>query len=145
MAEERAFDLGDILAITHGYPITLDPYLTILAYLNQRPASVIDSRDAPAAWVLDLHPQLRDLTAPDAPRSEDGCFTDEQLAAWDAWAADAKARIGSTLTLQPIPEQRRDPRSLTELVLDTGVDPRKIWHVDLTQPDLGLTDPDNPA
>lgn len=142
MPEAREFDLGDILAITHGYPITLDPYLDILAYLNQRPASTIDSRTAPAAWIFDQHPRLREITAPDLPNVDP---TDEDLAAWDAWAAEVKARVGQTLILQPIPEDRRDARSLTELVLDTGVDPRKIWHVDLTQPDLGLTDPDDPA
>lgn len=126
----RDFDTADILAFTHRMPIKLDPYIAVLAYLNERPASVLDSRENAAAWILELHPQLKDVTAPNIRSNEEGICTDDQLAAWDAWADGVKAKIGAKLPLQPIPTDHRDQRSLVEQVLDTGVDPKKVWLTD---------------
>ncbi len=139
MIEEREFDTGDVLAITHGYPVELEPYLAILTYLNQRPASTVDSREIPAAWIGHLHPALRQPPAPDVPSANP---TDRDLATWDAWASDVRARIGARLTLSPIPRSLRDQRSLIELVLDRGADPNKLWPIDPAQPDLGIGDRD---
>jgi hypothetical protein len=139
----RDFDVADILAVTHGLPVELDPYIAILAFLNERPASVLESRSEATAWIFELHPRLQEFTAPGVAGNQRGEYTDDDLAVWDAWAAQVKARVGDTLPLQPIPRERRDPRSLLERVLDTGVDPAKVWLLDPNRPDPGLAGPDD--
>jgi hypothetical protein len=140
MTEAREFDLTAVLAMTHGYPILLEPYLEIMAYLNQRPASTVDSRTIPAAWIFHLHPVLRRFTAPDVSGVEP---TERDLAVWDAWAADVQIQVGARLALSPIPPDVRDQRSLVELLLDRGADLNKIWLIDPSKPGLGLDAPDD--
>jgi hypothetical protein len=145
MPDSREFAVTEILAISHGLPITLDPYIAILTYLNGRPASVLDSREIPGAWIRELHPVLNTINAPNI-RSNGGNYTSAQLDAWDAWAEDAQARIGvATLALQPIPPDCRDQRTLMDQVLDTGVDPAIVWNTDPSRPNPSKGNPENHA
>jgi hypothetical protein len=129
----RKFDLYAILAITHHLPSEARQFQEILEYVSgvpiPAPSHALGVVEPCAAWLIEQHPQLRDVPAvPD--------FADE--AAMDAWADEQKARIGVTeLPVRPLPDERR--RALPaylERVLD-HVDPAKVYVTDPDQSRLG--------
>jgi hypothetical protein len=119
--------LYDILSVTHGLPTELDPYLEILGFMVGERLTVVTAlpaRDLCAPWLLEQHPQLRDVQMPDFPTDRTG-----GEAAMDAWVDSLTPALGSRLPVSPLPPGRWASPSIMDVILDRK-DPRKVWVVD---------------
>lgn len=117
----RVFRLYDVLAVTHHLPSVGSDYQAILEYLSGEPipapTHALRVADECRTWLLEQHPELCDV--PPCPDFQ----SDE--AAMDAWCAEQALRVGETMTLDPLPLDRRDFRSHMESLLE-HVDPQDV-------------------
>lgn len=145
MSNAKSFDLYSILAVTHRLPSTALQYRTILAHImgieveQMTGAGMAALTVAPecARWLLEQHPQLRDIPAP--PDFH------EDTDAMDAWAAEQVTQLGADrLLVAPLPPERNQHPSLDD-VLDVIAEIRgglnAVVIIDPTKPDFGLGKP----
>lgn len=124
--KDHLFDLRAILAMTHGLPCSLDDHLTLQRHIIQRSPSTGMWVPECAEWLLEQHPQLRDVPAVPEFRGDEAAMT--------AWSDQQKALLGvDSLPVSPLPVDRRPDSTAFDFrsaVLDAHPHPSRIWMVE---------------
>jgi hypothetical protein len=107
MAEQQAFDLGDILSITTGCLVAARGICAVTEILNYMTGDDLFTHQLPRALraaapaIIEQHPQLADVQFLPPPLDWE---IDAVRAYIERWLDQVKAQYGETLSLAPMAE-----------------------------------------